>query len=234
MKKSSSAQNWSFIGILFKWKVVPMNVGFCAQKEDKLMRLLALTLFVCCFSFPVFAQDDTDTSKVPVSIVENTNQGPASAGQQQPTGHPAATTYSNAYEVRLKIHKYASIATLPLFATELALGQSLYNNPETGAKKTAHGIVGAGIVGVFGVNTATGVWNLWEGRHDTDGRNKRIVHSVLMLASTGGFLGTMATAPHIHNGVITNPSDKSLHRNIAVASMGAGTAGYLLMLFKGH
>ena len=198
------------------------------------MRLFVLTLFVCCFSFPVFAQDDTDTSNVPVSLVENTNQGPTSAGQQQPAAHPTATTYSSGYEVRLKIHKYASIATLPLFATELALGQSLYNNPETGAKKTAHGIVGTGIIGVFGLNTATGVWNLWEGRHDTDGRNKRIVHSVLMLASTGGFVAAMATAPHIHNGIITNPSDKSLHRNIAVASMGAGTAGYLLMLFKRH
>ena len=99
------------------------------------MRLFALTLFVCCFSFPVFAQDDTDTSNVPVSLVENANQGPTSAGQQQPAAHPTATTYSSGYEVRLKIHKYASIATLPLFATELALGQSLYNNPETGAKK---------------------------------------------------------------------------------------------------
>ncbi len=199
------------------------------------MRLLALTLLVCCCSFPVFGQDDTTTtSDGPVSVAENTNQGPAPGGQQQPASHPTATTYSPGYEVRLKIHKYASIATLPLFGTELALGQSLYNNPESGAKKSAHGIVGAGIIGVFGLNTATGVWNLWEGRHDTDGRNKRIVHSALMLASTGGFLAAMATAPHVHDGIITNPSDKSLHRDIAVASMGAGTAGYLLMLFKGH
>ena len=199
-----------------------------------MIRLLALTLIACCCSFPVFAQDDTTTSDGPVSVAENTNQGPATAGQQQPASHPAATTYSPGYEVRLKIHRYASIATLPLFATELALGQSLYNNPETGAKKTAHGIVGTGIIGVFGLNTATGVWNLWEGRHDTDGRKKRIVHSALMLASTGGFIAAMATAPHVHDGIVTNPSDKSLHRNIAVASMGAGTAGYLLMLFKGH
>ena len=199
------------------------------------MRLLALTLLICCCSFPVFGQDDTTTtSDGPVSVAENTNQGPAPGGQQQPASHPTATTYSPGYEVRLKIHKYASIATLPLFGTELALGQSLYNNPESGAKKSAHGIVGAGIIGVFGLNTATGVWNLWEGRHDTDGRNKRIVHSALMLASTTGFLAAMATAPHVHNGIITNPSDKSLHRDIAVASMGAGTAGYLLMLFKGH
>jgi hypothetical protein len=212
----------------------PARNLFKFLREDNVMRLLALTLLACCCSFPAFAQDDTEASVGPVPVAETTNQTPAPAGQQQPTAHPTATTYSDAYEVRLKIHKYASIATLPLFATELALGQSLYNNPETGAKKTAHGIVGTGIIGVFGLNTATGVWNLWEGRHDPDGRNKRIVHSVLMLASTAGFLAAMATAPHVRDGVVTNPSDKSLHRDIAVASMGAGTAGYLLMLFKGH
>jgi hypothetical protein len=123
---------------------------------------------------------------------------------------------------------------VPLFATELALGQSLYNNPDTGAKRTAHGVVGAGIVGLFGLNTVTGVWNLWEGRHDTEGRKMRIFHSVLMLAADGGFLATEATAPHIRHGIITNPSDQSLHRDIAVASISVGTAGYLLMLLKGR
>src|SRR5581483_6770288 len=118
----------------------------------------------------------------------------------QPSAHPVATTYSNVYDVRLKIHKYASWATVPLFATELALGQSLYNNPETGAKRTAHGIVGTGIIGLFGVNSVTGVWNLWEGRHDTDGRKMRILHSVLMLAADGGFVATAATGPHMRHG----------------------------------
>src|SRR5215471_20668469 len=211
------------------------NFCVCSLKKDKLMRLIAVTLLACFCSLPALAQDDTASSSPAVFPAGNTDQDPTAAEQQQqPASHPSATTYSNGYEVRLKIHRYASFATLPLFGTELALGQSLFNNPETGAKRTAHGIVGTGIIGVFGLNTFTGVWNLWEGRHDTDGRNRRIVHSVLMLASTGGFIAAMATAPHIHNGVITNPSDKSLHRNIAVASMGAGTAGYLLMLFRGH
>ena len=95
-------------------------------------------------------------------------------------------------------------------------------------------IVGTGIVGLFGLNTFTGGWNLWEGRHDTDGRPIRIVHSALMLAATGGFLATTATGPHVRNGIITNPSDKSLHRYIAVASISVGTVGYLLMLLKGR
>lgn len=199
------------------------------------MRLLAFLLFVGCFPLAGFAQTgaDSQTSQSPTASTD-VPQTSTNAGQQAPPTHPAATTYSNGYEVRLKIHKYASFATLPLFATEFALGQSLYNDPETGARKSVHGVVGAGIVGLFGVNTVTGVWNLWEGRHDTDGRKTRIIHSILMLASDGGFVAAMATAPNMHHGVITNPGDKSLHRNIAVASIGVGTVGYLLMLIKGR
>jgi hypothetical protein len=193
------------------------------------MRILTVILVAAFCSLPLLAQDEADSQDSQASAPQN----PPPTNQQTGPTHPAATTYSNGYEVRLKIHKYASWATLPLFATEFGLGQSLYSNPETGAKKTAHVIVGTGIVGLFGLNTFTGVWNLWEGRHDTDGRPMRIVHSVLMLAADGGFLAATATGPHVRNGIITNPSDKSLHRNIAVASIGVGTVGYLLMLLKG-
>jgi hypothetical protein len=199
------------------------------------MRVLTVMLLATYCSLPLFAQDTAD----PPDNQTPTAQNPSDPAQQSPAQqpgptHPTATTYSNGYEVRLKIHKYASWATLPLFGTEFALGQSLYNNPERGAKRTAHGIVGTGIVGLFALNTVTGVWNLWEGRHDTEGRPMRIIHSVLMLASDGGFLATTATGPHMRNGIITNPSDKSLHRDIAVASIGVGTVGYLLMLLKGR
>ena len=40
--------------------------------------------------------------------------------------HQAAVEHSDAYLTRAKIHKIASFATLPLFAAELVLGQSLY------------------------------------------------------------------------------------------------------------
>jgi hypothetical protein len=138
----------------------------------------------------------------------------------------------------LKIHKYASYATLPLFATELALGESIYSNPDSGAKKGIHGAVGAGIIGLFGVNGVTGIWNLWESRHDENGRKLRIAHSVLMLAASGGFVATWATAPSTHNvntaqGLARFDNDRVLHRNLAISSIGVGTAGYLIMLFKG-
>jgi hypothetical protein len=187
----------------------------------KTMRLLTIALAVFCISSTVWAQSDADPQTSPAP------------GQQQPATHPVATTYSNGYEVRLKIHKYASYATLPLFATEFALGQSLYNNPDTGARKGAHAAIGTGLVGLFSVNGVTGVWNLWESRHDENGRKLRILHSVLMLAASGGFVAASATGPNSRKSPATFDSDKATHRDIAVASIGVGTAGYLIMLFKG-
>jgi hypothetical protein len=140
------------------------------------MRFIAFSFLVCVCSMPVWAQDSTDTDTS--QAVQVGSDGSAAPGQNspppqsQPPQHPTATTYSNGYEVRLKIHRYASYATLPLFATEFALGQSLYNDPARGSKRTAHGIVGAGIVGLFAANTVTGVWNLWESRQDQNGRKR--------------------------------------------------------------
>ncbi len=157
---------------------------------------------------------------------------------QQPL-HAAAIEHSDAYRIRAKIHKYASFATLPLFATELVLGQSLYNTPAgLGAKRTAHGIVGASIVGLFGVNTVTGAWNLFgtEGWNDKEGRTLRLVHGLLMMATDVGFLATTVSGPNSGNPrhALTFETDKVTHRNIAIASISVGTAGYLLMLFANH
>ena len=89
--------------------------------------------------------------------------------------HAAAVEHSDAYLMRKKIHKIASFATLPLFATELALGNSLYNTPSHGAVRATHIFVGTGIVGLFGVNTVTGAWNMFgEDRQDPNGRMLRL------------------------------------------------------------
>ncbi len=152
--------------------------------------------------------------------------------------HAAAIEHSHAYQVRARIHKYASFATLPLFAAEVALGQSLYNTPaHIDSKRSAHAVVGAGIVGLFGVNTVTGAWNLFgEGRRDTDGRALRLVHGLLMMAADVGFLATTAAGPNSHSAreAMTFEGDKATHRNLAIASISVGTAGYLLMLFGNH
>jgi hypothetical protein len=152
--------------------------------------------------------------------------------------HQAAVEHSDGYQMRAKIHKYASFATLPLFAAEVALGQSLYNTPaNAGSKRGAHAVVGAGIVGLFGVNTLTGAWNMFgEGRRDPDGRALRLVHGLLMMAADVGFLATTAAAPSSEGqrGALTFESDKVTHRNLAIASISVGTAGYLLMLLGGR
>ena len=157
-----------------------------------------------------------------------------SAADGQPL-HAAAVEHSDAYRTRAKIHKYTSFATLPLFAAELALGQSLYNTPaNAGGKRAAHAAVGAGIIGLFGVGTVTGAWNLFgEGRRDKDGRTLRLVHGLLMMAADAGFLATWAAGPNSNSQreASTFESDKATHRTLAITSIGIGTAGYLLMLF---
>ncbi|HEU4891887.1 MAG TPA: hypothetical protein VFT47_10075 [Vicinamibacterales bacterium] len=137
--------------------------------------------------------------------------------------------YSDAYRTRLKIHKIASFATLPLFATELILGQSLYDDGGEGGKKDAHVVVGASIGVLFGINTVTGVWNLWESRKDPNARTRRIVHSVLMLAADAGFVATAALAPESEHGSVSD--DRGAHRAVAITSIGLATTSYLIMLF---
>jgi hypothetical protein len=153
---------------------------------------------------------------------------------QSPAPRVAAFEYSDAYKTRAKIHKYAAFATLPLFATEFALGQSLYNNPSD-SKRGAHVAVGTGIIGLYGVQGVTGVWNLVEASHDPnqDGKKRRITHAILMLASGAGFAITPMTAPGHRDRLEAGTSSASTHRAVAFTSIGIGTAGYLLMLFGG-
>ena len=147
------------------------------------------------------------------------------------TPRPTAIEYSDAYELRAKIHKYASYATLPVFATELALGQSVYNdaNPRSSAARGAHIAVGTAITGLFAVNTVTGVWNMWESRNDPNHRRLKLLHGILMLGADAGFVATFATGPGGHENT-TLDTQKGTHRTIALTSIGLATGSYLLML----
>jgi hypothetical protein len=151
--------------------------------------------------------------------------------------HAAAVEHSNGYVTRRKLHKYASFATLPLFATELALGQSLYNNPTTGSRRAAHAFVGAGIVGLFAVNTVTGAWNMFgEDRQDPEGGTLRLVHGLLMMAADVGFVATTMSGPNSRSPrqALTFASREATHRNLAIASISVATTSYLLMLLGNH
>jgi hypothetical protein len=177
-----------------------------------------------------------DVTTLPAAGIVFPDLGQQPAGQQSPPPtHAAAVQHSDAYQTRAKIHKYASYATLPLFAGEIALGQSLFNSSSESGKGL-HAAVGAGIIGLFALNTVTGAWNMFgEGWQERDGRTLRLVHGLLMMAADAGFVATWATAPGGRDRASSNfDSDKHTHRAIAIGSIGVGTASYLLMLFANH
>jgi hypothetical protein len=173
---------------------------------------------------------------VPLSIAVQEAASSAVLAQAPGSAPPqVAIEYSDAYRVRAKIHKAASIATLPLVVTEGFVGQALYTNPSDG-KRSAHLALATGIGALFAVNTVTGVWNLIDSRKDPHHRGRRIAHSLLMLGADAGFLATAATGPgherEREGG--DGGGSRSTHRAIAFTSFGAATAGYLIMLFGGH
>jgi len=141
-----------------------------------------------------------------------------------------AIEYSDAYNMRRKIHLYASFATVPLFVTEWVLGQKLYNGTGGESTRGAHGGVAAGLGVLFGVNTVTGVWNMVEGRKDPNHRTKRLVHGILMLAADAGFVATAAMAPGDDDYGEDFTSKRSTHRTVAISSMVTALASYAMML----
>jgi len=141
-----------------------------------------------------------------------------------------AVEYSDWYYKRLTIHKVASYTTIPLFVTEYILGDKLYNGTASSSTRSTHQAVAAGIGVLFGVNTVTGVWNLWESRHESQGRSRRMTHGLLMLAADAGFAATAAMAPDDEgDGFEDNSDDRSRHRTVAITSMGVSLASYLMM-----
>jgi len=156
--------------------------------------------------------------------------------QTQPARRSVPVEYSEGYNTRAKIHKISSYATLPLFVANYFVGQHLYDHPGDESMSGAHSGLVAGTAVLFGANTVTGVWNIWEGRKDPNHRTKRITHGILMIVADVGFLATAALAPESeHEGTRTmswdNGRSPSTHRAVALTSMGIATVGYLLMLF---
>lgn len=151
--------------------------------------------------------------------------GASAPGQQADGTPPPAFEYSDGYTTRRRVHIIASYATLPLFTAQYLLGQRLYSGSGGSGTRTAHAATAIGVGTLFGVNTVTGVWNLWEGRKDPVGRGRRLVHGLLMLAADAGFAATGLLAPGRDGGV-----SRSTHRTVAIASMSAATTSYLFML----
>lgn len=146
---------------------------------------------------------------------------------------PRAIEYSDAYYTRLRIHQIASYAELPMMGAEWILGQRLIDQRRTGIEsdglKAAHTTVALGLGALFTINTVTGGWNLWESRHDPNGRTLRIIHSVAMLGADAGFAWAGASAPDDDEGQVQGQFDASHHRNIAISSIALATAGTVMM-----
>jgi hypothetical protein len=136
---------------------------------------------------------------------------------------------SDWYERRLRIHRYGAYATIPLFAFQAAAGNELYHKGEAadGWAKNGHRVGATALATVFGVNTVTGLWNLWDSRAVEQGRTRRTIHTLLMLASDAGFA---------YAGIkLSEDAEESLdarrrHRNTAYASMGVAVTGAGMML----
>ena len=83
------------------------------------------------------------------------------------------------------------------------------------------------------MNTVAGVWNLWDSRHEAEGRARRTTHALLMLAADAGMVATAALAPG-ENEFEDNGQPKyqrSQHRAVAIGSMSVATVSYLMMFF---
>lgn len=165
------------------------------------------------------------------ALAQETAAGAEADGAVQ-TGRPQAIELSEGYETRAKIHKYASIATLPLFGTQVLLGQHLYDDPNgrTSSYRGAHIAVGTAITGLFAVNTVTGIWNLYESRKDPHHRALRLAHGLMMLGADAGFAAAYGTGPGGRN-LVNFDANKSTHRTVVFTTMGVATASYLMMLF---
>ena len=154
-----------------------------------------------------------------------------------PKSKKKAVQLSEGYETRLRIHQLASYATLPLFAAQIVVGQTLYDADTKGTArpdwaKSAHAPLAYALGGLFAVNTVTGVMNWWETRNQDEGRSWRTVHAALMLAADAGFaytgsLGSCAVRPGVGN---CSATDRNTHRNFALGSSVLALGSYVMML----
>ncbi len=159
----------------------------------------------------------------PVSLASQITSPLAS----RPDEEPQLIEYSDAYFTRLTIHKWASYLTVPLFVSQYIVGQKLMNGEGTDRLRSIHGALAAGVGGLFVVNTITGGLNAIEARKDPAEKNRRTLHSALMLLADAGFVATgMLAKENEGRGLANNRT----HRDVALASMATALLGYVIML----
>ena len=167
-----------------------------------------------------------------VTLASSSVNASAPAQDTVPTRRRArAVEMSDAYELRLRIHRYAAYSVIPLFIVQSVAGNQLYQADKSGAvrpswARSTHKLGAAAIGSVFTLETVTGLWNLWESRDKAVGRTRRFTHSALLLASDAGF--TYAGIK-LASDAKRDSDARDRHRMISYYSMGAALAGYGLM-----
>ena len=147
----------------------------------------------------------------------------------RPRRKPVAIEYSEGYHKRLSVHRALSWAMIPLFVGSFVTGDRLLKdgaNAPNWARKL-HSPFATATAIFFTVNTVTGVLNLIESNKDPNGRTKRWIHAVAMIAADAGFTyaGTKLAAD-----ARADPALRNSHRNVALASMGVSIASWASML----
>ena len=191
--------------------------------------LLACILSAClpADTIPANPSTDTEVSAGPVaSLLVTGLRVPEDTVRRR----PRAIEVSDWYERRLRIHRYGSYAVYPLFLSQAVAGRQIYPDPRNAPDwaKTTHRVGATALAAVFTSNTITGLWNLYDSRGTGQGRTKRYLHALFMLASDAGF--TYAGAK-LSDEAENDIDKRSLHRNIAYGSMAATLTGVAIMKF---
>jgi hypothetical protein len=160
------------------------------------------------------------------------------AEQQQDTTRRRrrAVEVSEAYGQRLQVHRYLSYAMLPVFAAQYVSGAKLYDAQQAGGKpapgwaKPVHSAGAMTVAGIFGINTITGVWNLWDSRHTPEHRWLRYSHAAVMLGADAAFAYTgIKLSQEAENSFVK----RDQHRKVALYAIGASTvSGVVMKIFN--
>lgn len=173
------------------------------------------------------------TQGTPASLVRVTPVALAPLGdpasQDTVRRRPRAVVYSDSYATRLRIHRAMSWAMLPVFAASYVSGDQLFKDGKDAPAwaRNLHPAAATSSAVLFGANAVTGTWNLWEGRHDPNGRTRRILHGALFLTASGGFA---YAGSRLANEAEQSGAKRREHRAVNLASMGVATTSWLIML----
>jgi hypothetical protein len=147
-----------------------------------------------------------------------------------------AVEVSEWYGRRLLIHRTLSYAMLPVFASQYVAGTKLYDAQQVGGKpapswaRPVHQAGAATIAGIFGVNTVTGLWNLWDSRHTPEHRLLRYTHAAVMLGADAAFAYTGIKLSHEAENSFVKRDE---HRKVALYAIGASTiSGVVMKIFN--